>query len=136
MELLLPTRRDQAETNRTAALCQMQPQDMAIMEIEVAGRVVRDDAGQILILEHCCNNAATAYDYNAMRTVLAKAMVRLLTNPQKVVLIAYYFERRTMPDIAKEMGICQSSAWRIHRRALKRLQEAEPLKQLYEEVAH
>ncbi len=55
---------------------------------------------------------------------LRRAMDGELTPVQREILIAYYFQQKKLPQIARERGISTSSASRTLRRAEKRLRHA------------
>jgi RNA polymerase sigma-70 factor (ECF subfamily) len=52
---------------------------------------------------------------------LRRVIDRELSPKQREVLIAYYFQDKTITEIAAERGIQKSSAWRCLRRAEKRV---------------
>ncbi len=56
-----------------------------------------------------------------MRSALLKAINTELTERQKYILTEYYFNRRTMTDIATELGITKSTVSRHISRARDRL---------------
>ncbi len=56
-----------------------------------------------------------------MRSALLKAIDTELTDKQKYILTEYYFNRRTMTDIANELGITKSTVSRHVSRARERL---------------
>lgn len=48
---------------------------------------------------------------------LRKVIENELTDKQRQILIAYYFQNRTMSDIARERGVCPSTISRTLHRA-------------------
>ncbi len=54
---------------------------------------------------------------------LRSAMDAELTQTQREILIAYYFQDKKLPQIAKERGISTSSAGKTLRRAENRLRK-------------
>lgn len=56
-----------------------------------------------------------------MRSALNKAIKTELTDRQRYILTEYYFNGRTMTDIAKEMGITKSTVSRHISRSKERL---------------
>lgn len=52
---------------------------------------------------------------------LRKVMDRELTDIQREVLIAYYFQEKTMTQIALERGVCKSTVCRTLHRAEDRI---------------
>ncbi len=52
---------------------------------------------------------------------LRKVIERELTPKQRQVMIAYYFQDKSVPEIAAERGIHKSSVWRCLRRAENRV---------------
>ena len=54
---------------------------------------------------------------------LKKVIDRELTPKQKEVLLAYYFQKKNMEQIAKERGICRSTVCRTLHRAEERVRK-------------
>ena len=52
---------------------------------------------------------------------LKKVIVRELTDHQREILIAYYFQQKTMEQIARERGVCRSTVCRTLHRAEERV---------------
>ncbi len=52
---------------------------------------------------------------------LQKVIARELTDVQREILIAYYFQQKTMEQIGQERGICKSSVCRTLHRAENRV---------------
>ena len=44
-----------------------------------------------------------------------------LTRQQKRAVLGYYVDRKTMPELAREFGVCKSTVCRTIQRAEKRL---------------
>lgn len=63
-----------------------------------------------------------AYARAELATRLRTAMAQLLESEAKL-LQRYYFEERTLDDIAEELGVSRSWASRLHARALRRAAE-------------
>ena len=56
-----------------------------------------------------------------MKSALLKAIKTELTEKQQYILTEYYFENRSMTDIAKELGITKSTVSRHISRSKERL---------------
>lgn len=52
---------------------------------------------------------------------VAEAIALDLEPRERAVILAYYFERRTLADIGRELGVTESRVSQIHRHALGRL---------------
>lgn len=52
---------------------------------------------------------------------LQRVIERELTDVQREILLAYYFQRKTMDEIAREREICKSSVCRTLHRAENRV---------------
>lgn len=52
---------------------------------------------------------------------LKKVIARELTGNQREVLLAYYFQHKTMEQIARERGVCRSTVCRTLHRAEERV---------------
>ncbi len=52
---------------------------------------------------------------------VAEAIALDLEPRERIVILAHYFERRTLADIGRELGVTESRVSQIHRQALRRL---------------
>jgi RNA polymerase sigma factor (sigma-70 family) len=60
-------------------------------------------------------------DAQAMRKRIALVVDNELTDRQKYILTAYYWERKTLQVIADELGIQKSTVWRTLQRGKTRV---------------
>ncbi len=52
---------------------------------------------------------------------IRRVIERELTQKQREIILAYYFQDKSIPEIAAERGIHKSSVWRCLQRAEKRV---------------
>ena len=67
-------------------------------------------------------------DYQGPRLTRQQQIARMhrvieneLTEKQKRAVLGYYVDRKTMPELAREFGVCKSTVCRTIQRAEKRL---------------
>jgi RNA polymerase sigma factor (sigma-70 family) len=60
-------------------------------------------------------------DAQAMRKRIALVVENELTDRQKYILTAYYWERKTLQVIANELGVQKSTVWRTLQRGKSRV---------------
>lgn len=60
---------------------------------------------------------------SAMRQRVHRIIQQELTQAQRDVMFAYYFQELTLEEIAKYRGISKSSAWKLLRRAEETLKK-------------
>ena len=57
------------------------------------------------------------YQMKRLRLVIQKE----LTQMQRETLVAYYFERKNLPEIARERGVHRTTVWRTLKRAEEKI---------------
>lgn len=60
-------------------------------------------------------------DAQAMRRRIALVVQNELTDRQRYVVTAYYWERKTLKTIAEELGVNKSTVWRTLQRGKTRV---------------
>ena len=71
------------------------------------------------ILSEKLSNARLPREVEKKRVQLV--ILEGLTRTQREILIAYYFQDQSIPEIARDRGVNKSTVWRTLRRAEERL---------------
>lgn len=78
------------------------------------------------------NCSTNSNQIEKLKKILYKAIEEVLTDRQKEILIIYYFEEKTMEQIAEELNINKSTVSRTLQRAEKNLKK---IAKILEDVA-
>lgn len=65
-----------------------------------------------------------------MRIALRHALNHGVTNRQKEILLMYYYDNKTMPEIADELGIAKQNVSKSIKRALANIKKDKYIKEL------
>ncbi len=97
--------------------------------IEMAGRVYRNEAGALAILDVRTGSPERDQTLRTLRRKLAIALIHSLPAKQRFVIVRRYFEDCTLDDIAQELHVTLQSVARMQAIALKRLSQSEVLRE-------
>lgn len=100
-----------------------------IDEIELAGRVYRDEAGTLAIADTRTGNFDRDLMLAVLRRKLAVVLTRNLPARQRLVIVRRYFEDKQLPEIAQELHITLASVARLQAKALERLRDSQELRE-------
>lgn len=111
------------------ALVDGAPDVSEIDEIELAGRVYRDEAGTLAICDVTTGSMERDQYMRRLRRKLAVVLTHTLPARQRLVIVRRYFEDCTLPEIAKELNVTLASAARLQSKALTRMAASEELRE-------
>ena len=79
---------------------------------------VREDWKALFFPEDAMDSQVERRERRRYASLLAKNIIENeLSARQKQILVLYYKEQKTMPEIAQALGVSVSSVWHTHRRA-------------------
>ena len=125
-EKLMPMERH--ELDRRKRLLSEEARDLEWSMRSIAVYAAQEKAGDAV----CASNARTAWEEmlfpedlrverwekQRVACLIAKnIMENEISARQKQILVLYYKEKKTMPEIARQLGVCISTVSRTHRRA-------------------
>lgn len=65
-----------------------------------------------------------------MKEAMHHALKNGITTRQREILVMYYYDNKTMPEIAKELGIAKQNVSKSIKRAIANIKKEQNIKQL------
>lgn len=80
------------------------------------------------MINHCPTNDNLI---DNMKTAVGQAIEKKLTHRQKEILFLYYYDEKTMPQIASELGIAKQNVSKNIQRAIINIKKSPEVKNLF-----